>query len=268
MKKEKILIYHHLGLGDHFSCNGLVRYLYKKNNKKQSFYLVCKRRYKKMVDFMFRDLKLLKIIPVSNFSQNESRDVLKIIKKNNISKFNKIGFDFFVKNKNLINNEMTIDMLFYKQVGLPYKNRFKLSYWKRDLLSENKLFKKNVKKKYAFVHDDSSRGFKIEDKNINKNLQIIRNDPKMNIFDYGKIIENASEIHVMESSTRCMLESLNTSRSKHYLYIWKNGPWKSIPFVKKNKFIGTMKKWHYIYLNYKKKNLSYFLKKVKLNLAI
>ena len=81
MKKEKILIYHHLGLGDHFSCNGLVRYLYKKNNKKQSFYLVCKRRYKKMVDFMFRDLKLLKIIPVSNFSQNESRDVLKNYKK-------------------------------------------------------------------------------------------------------------------------------------------------------------------------------------------
>ena len=77
---------------------------------------------------MFRDLKLLKIIPVSNFSQNESRDVLKIIKKNNISKFNEIGFDFYLKNKNLINNEMTIDMLFYKQVGLPYKNRFKLSY--------------------------------------------------------------------------------------------------------------------------------------------
>ena len=37
---------------------------------------------------------------------------------------------------------------------------------------------------------------------------------------------------------------------------------------KKNKFIGTMKKWHYVYLNYKKKNLSYFLKKIKLNLSI
>ena len=34
MKKEKILIYHHLGLGDHFNCNGLVRYLYKKYSTK------------------------------------------------------------------------------------------------------------------------------------------------------------------------------------------------------------------------------------------
>ena len=34
---------------------------------------------------------------------------------------------------------MTIDMLFYKQVGLPYKNRFKLSYWERDFISEFKI---------------------------------------------------------------------------------------------------------------------------------
>ena len=69
MKKEKILIYHHLWV---ITLNGLSQIFNKKNNKKQSFYLVCKRRYKKIVDFMFRDLKLLKIIPVSNFSQNES----------------------------------------------------------------------------------------------------------------------------------------------------------------------------------------------------
>ena len=51
-----------------------------------------------------------------------------------------------------------------------------------------------------------------------KKFQIIRNSYSHSIFDYSEIIENSKEIHVMESSARCMLEYLNTEKSKHYLY--------------------------------------------------
>ena len=41
--KNKILIYHHLGLGDHFHCNGIVRTLYKKYNSKKKNIFSCKK---------------------------------------------------------------------------------------------------------------------------------------------------------------------------------------------------------------------------------
>ena len=42
--KNKILIYHHLGLGDHFHCNGIVRTLYKKHHSnKNNIYLSSKK---------------------------------------------------------------------------------------------------------------------------------------------------------------------------------------------------------------------------------
>ena len=92
-----------------------------------------------------------------------------------------------------------------------YSKRFEFTYWKRDLIEEENLYNKLVKKEnHAFVHDDQSRDFVIKDENISDNLQIIRNSNEYSIFDYSKIIENAKEIHVMESSTRCMLEYLNT----------------------------------------------------------
>ena len=64
-------------------------------------------------------------------------------------------------------------------------------------------------------------------------------------FNFGLILERATEIHVMESSIRCMLETLDTSKAKHYLYRFVNGPWKSVPYYikEKNIFVGTSKKW-------------------------
>ena len=58
-----IYLYHHLGLGDHIICNGLVRLL-TKNEK--TYGLFCKEHNVKSVSFMFRDIKNLSIIPVNN----------------------------------------------------------------------------------------------------------------------------------------------------------------------------------------------------------
>ena len=117
------------------------------------------------------------------------------------------------------------------------------------------------KEDYVFVHDDPTRGFKISDKQISNKFQIIRNSYEYSIFDYAKIIERAKEINVMESSARCMLEYLDTKKSKHYLYNFVGGLWKSMPFYnEKNEIIGSSKKWEIIEINFnKKKN---FLKRL------
>lgn len=255
--KNDIYIYHHLGLGDHFHCNGVVRHLVKDFDDFKSINLFCKKKYYEMIVFMYRDLKFLNIIPITNFEKNEVNEVLSHVKK--YDKIIKIGFDYFTKN---MNKDKTVDMLFYEQFNLDYSKRFELTFWKRNINNENELFNKLVNSNnYIFVHDDHTRNFIIPDKFFPKDYQIIRNSNEISIFDYSKIIENASEIHVMESSARCMLEYLDTNNSKHYLYNFKNGPWKSIPFLKNDKIIGSNKNWNIINLEFKKGFL-YNIKKI------
>ena len=53
-----ILIHHHLGLGDHIVCNGLVRNLIQKN---QIYGIFVKKHNVDNVMFMYKDLKNLKL---------------------------------------------------------------------------------------------------------------------------------------------------------------------------------------------------------------
>ena len=150
----------------------------------------------------------------------------------------KIGHEFLYKNFKLINKIYTCDMLFYKQMDIPYKIRHEGTFWKRNKLKENKLYNKLIKsKKYAFIHDDPSRGFVIDDKVVSKGLSILRNSNKVNILHYGKILENASEIHLMESSIRCMIESLKIKSKKNNIYRFINGFYKSIHFIEIKKLL-------------------------------
>jgi hypothetical protein len=248
---KQVYIYHHLGLGDHFHCNGVVRFLLNEKYKDFKVKLFAKKKYFEMVKFMYRDLINLEIIPITNDEKKEKEEIETII--NDTDNIEKIGFDYFLKNKD---KGKTIDMLFYEQYNIDYSKRFELTYWKRDLIKERKLYEDLVQNEnYAFVHDDPNRGFVIPDNLISNEFQIIRNSNSHSIFDYSEIIENSKEIHVMESSARCMLEYLNTKKSKHYLYNFINGPWKSIPYYNaENKMIGSSKNWVIKKINFKKRD--------------
>ena len=254
---DQVYIYHHLGLGDHFHCNGVVRFLCKEKYNKSNVKLFAKKKYLEMIQ-MYRDLRIL----CCRFRTMRIKKKNRVNCKNN-DKFEKIGFDYFEKNKD---KGKTIDMLFYEQSGLDYSKRFELTYWERNHSKEKKLYDELVKNEnYIFVHDDPSRGFIIPDKLIPKKFQIIRNSNSHSIFDYSKIIENSKEIHVMESSMRCMLEYLETEKSKHYLYNFVNGPWKSMPYYnQENKMIGSSKNWIIKKINFKKRD-NFFLKTFKIS---
>lgn len=264
-----IYVYQHLGLGDFINCNGLIRTLSKKIEINDNLYLFTPSRFEKLISFMYRDEPKIKTV---SLVINEKKIKGKTIRKKDISKsleeektmekfllslsdqnyeFIKIGYDFYWPTSNLNldkDKPWTADMIFYKQMNIPYKFRYTKCYWQRDKVAEEKVFNTLVKDKskpYAFIHDEPKRGFIIKEENILSNLQIVRNSSKENIFNFALILERASEIHVMESSIRCMLETLDTSRAQHYLYRFTNGPWKSVPYYiqKKNIFVGTSKKW-------------------------
>ena len=193
---NQVYIYHHLGLGDHFHCNGVVRSLINEKYRDTKVKLFAKEKYSEMVKFMYRDLSNLEIISITNDEKKEKNEINSIKKNNDIVE--RIGFDYFLRNKN---KGKTIDMLFYEQYNIDYSKRFELTYWKRDLNKEKNLYKDIVENEnYIFVHDDPNRGFVIPDNAFSKQFQIIRNSNSNSIFDYGEIIEKSKEIHVMESS--------------------------------------------------------------------
>lgn len=250
------IIYQHLGLGDIILCNGLVRHLISTENNSKKIFLICKNSNLKSTKFMYRDIKNLKIIGI-NEKKDEKKEVNLLLKKFENKEINyiKIGHEFYVPteflNINNKDNRWPCDIVFYKQFNIPFKFRYMKSFWKRNLASEKKLFNKLTnKKKYAFVHDDVSRGLNIDDKYISNNLKIIRNNNNELIFDYGLLLENADEIHVMESSFRQLMETLNIKTKKLFLYKGRDG-YHAIPLQNKatGKLIGTRFNWKVINSN-------------------
>ena len=75
-----------MGLGDHFICNGLVRYLYSNHN---GIKLFAKTHLKQNVAFMYRDLENLEIIALK-----DDEEVERYVRLNSLHKqLIRIGFD-------------------------------------------------------------------------------------------------------------------------------------------------------------------------------
>ena len=102
---KKIYILHHLGLGDHFHCNGVVRFLLKEKYKDTKVLLFAKQKYLEMVQFMYRDMHNLKVIPISNDEKIEQEEINSYL--NEGDKIERIGFYYFLKNKH---KNKTIDV--------------------------------------------------------------------------------------------------------------------------------------------------------------
>lgn len=207
-------IYHHLGLGDHIILNGFVRNV-SKNHKK--IYLFVKEQNYHSVAFMYRDLGNIAFIIVKN-----DDDAISYINEKRIKNIIKIGFE------KLDTKACLFDEAFYNQCGLEFSCRWSNFYIQRDINREKKIFEKYFikEKEYVFIHDDKDRGYEINKDYLNsKNLKIITplRGITNNIFDYCYILENAYEIHCMDSSFKLLTDSLNPYSKKLYYHIYVRG---------------------------------------------
>ena len=67
------------------------------------------------------------------------------------------------------------------------------------------------------------------------------------IFNLGKVITNAKEVHLMESSIRCMIENFKdeivSNGVKLYLHYFRGGPYLNKEL---NKWNGTNLPWNIV----------------------
>lgn len=200
-------IYHHLGLGDHIICNGIVINFLQIYD---SVTIFCKSHNFENVSYMYRDVTNLHIIKVDNDDQ-----VRDFINRNVPSgDLIKVGHE----NLRWEAHGETFDQQFYESSGVPFDVRFQRFHLTRDLVEEEKVLKiKNPNNEpYIFVHDDPDRGF-ILDK-VRQDLLIIKNDKSINIFHLLGLIEHAQEVHLMPSSIRDLCNSYNFENTKFFLH--------------------------------------------------
>ena len=203
---SSIILRGHLGLGDHIICNGMVMELLKDYRE---VLLPVKRRNVGSVKFMFTDLNVT-ILPVENDEDADAYCELHGTWGNKVLKVGMYGEGFLYASNNFSSS-------FYEQAGIDFETSWSSFYLKRDRREEERLLlEMNPPTKYIFVHDDESRNLTIDTKLMGSDLPLIRPDKTLskNIFEYCSIMENAEEIHCIDSSFALLADRIDLDNDK------------------------------------------------------
>lgn len=230
---SSVLLYHHLGLGDHIMCHGIVREYCKKYEKVAIF---CYTHNYPTVSFMYRDLPNLTII------QSDDATAKELISRNASqpkgSKYDEVKIVGF---QNLNRNDgIPLEWQFYQIAGVPLEKKWGSFFIKRDFEKEQALFKKVAPEgDYAFIHEDTPRKYIIKRKLISENCAIFTPEREFanNAIDYCTIVEKAKEVHVIDSSFMFLIDCLPYNNPNQKLYIHRyardNNEWQ-LPILKKD----------------------------------
>jgi len=212
-KKQNIIIFPHLGLGDFLCCLSAIR-IYAEQFK---VHLIIKAEYEQKIRFFLRDITDLEYILVHN------------------DRYQDIEFNKGIPVKAIGQHRtglpiMTEDFpsVFYKDFGLPKESMHDMFFYIRDMFEENKIYQKISKehRDYIIIHDDPSRNLTIDDdilpENINR-IYIGRGHKDIPMIYSKKLLENAREIHCIDSSFFWFvgMSKLRTKKVLHS-YVRKN----------------------------------------------
>jgi hypothetical protein len=201
-------IHHHLGLGDHIICNGMVRHFCKTYD---NIVLFCYTHYYENISYMYRDLENLEIFTFDNDQELEI-----FVKRNTVVENNLIkpGFD----NLDACLDRMTFDEAFYHLAELDFSVRFDEFHIPRDLEREQEVCEilNPDNEKYIFVLDDPKRGYHIDMNKVSSEYKIITNDYRFLMFDYISLLENAEEIHMMQTGFLDLVNCYKMDKPKIY----------------------------------------------------
>jgi len=163
---------------------------------------------------MYRD-----VVNLECLAEKDDRAVEAFIKANKIRSLLKIGFA-------KLDRRIRFDRSFYEQAGVDFAKRWTSFFVLRDQARERNLFNyfNLVENEYVFLHEDRERKFLIKREHIqNQQLRVVQPVKGLtgNIFDYCYVLQNAREIHCIDSSFRLLADSLelNSRLLFHHTYV-------------------------------------------------
>jgi hypothetical protein len=123
------------------------------------------------------------------------------------------GENFFPKG-------IRFDHNFYQQANIDFSCRWDSFSIPRNEQIENELFEKLEcsDQPYIFLHEDVYRNYTIDRRHLPSNLRVIQPfsvSSGYSLFDYRKVMERATELHLIESSFAAFAESIDISVPKY-----------------------------------------------------
>lgn len=222
-----VLLYTHLGLGDQIMCHGIVREYCKKYD---AVAILASPHTYISVTFMYRDLRNLTVLRCDHLAATK----YVADHSNEYTEIKKLGYDLLDKESGV-----PLEKQLYALAGVPFEKKWESFYVQRDQAREQTLHKKMAPlNAYAFLHEDSERGYEIKRRKISPQLTLVEPDPALteNIFDYGTLIEKAAEIHVIDSSFMFLTDCLQYDNPRQKLFVHRyarpNPEW-VLPLLKK-----------------------------------
>jgi hypothetical protein len=235
---NKILVLHHLGLGDHFVMNGFVHLLLEKE-KPQELLLVVKQHNLKTVEKMYDGYPEVKFYSIKDLDdlypkEDPNSKIVNLLSKG----YGYLGFGVHGPNRQYLELDKSWAACFYKQYGVDPSLRWSKFKYTKDMSNYMQLAKKVISEvgpDYIILHDDPSRGFNlnaayvieklIEDKCDKMPIIYLGKDrykynliegcvnPILDIqtetlYDYCHLLANARACHMMDSSVALLLDFL------------------------------------------------------------
>lgn len=188
----------HLGLGDAFIVNGLVRVIASQGNR---IIFPAKRHNAATVTWMFSDLLNVTVLAVRDDAHmmEESRG-FESLKLGVHSGDYKIPKDW--------------DAWFYRQAGIPHECRWREFKLPHTCLGDTEV----VDHPYAFCHQDESRGYMIKDDAILQRFGTYFPLPSGEFRHHIAPLQRADEIHVIDSSFLCLADTIPTNAKRLVLH--------------------------------------------------
>lgn len=223
--KTKKYINQHLGLGDHIVTAALIRHFCSIYDE---VVLFCLPNIETTLKSLFKDLKNLEIFPIEvTLWEGDNDNIRKYISENNLE-------TDLITITNINDRSVPFDMGFYTTQGFDPSFRYTNFHYERDLVSEDYVYNtiNPSNEKYIFVIDDGKHytgsNYVIDDTQLPAEYKIIRhdktlsfNDERFVLFNYYKVLENAEEIHMIESAFTHFICSIDKLQ-KPKIYVYKS----------------------------------------------
>lgn len=208
---KELYIWHHLGMGDYFTCNGIVRHYASLYDEIILFY---KDPFKDNVKKMYRDLNNIDFLDGGIHEDDLAREWRKTHPHKN---FLKIIIASEVTD--LLTKKYTFDQIFYMKAYIPLKYKWTKFYYQRDMEKEKEVYYDILglkdKEEYIFLHDYPD----VETKHVTKNIKIVKPDNQdIKIFDFLYTMEKSKELHLMSSSFLAMADCIQIPHDKLFYH--------------------------------------------------
>jgi hypothetical protein len=211
-------IHHHLGLGDHIICNGLVRGLL---GTEAEIVLATEASCEEAVRHLYADTNVkLHLVSGDQQAEEEYRKHDSVLR---------VGFE----NCHIAGMPCRPDWekAFYDYVEMPYEKRYELFHFPRSEEREQELLEKlDLPDEFAFVNTATSKGsFDIE---IDTQLPIVRltRVEGITLLDWVVVLEKATEIHTVDTSVFQLAKQYKFDKRKVF-YDVRTGRGDGTPFT-------------------------------------